>query len=64
MYAGKDGSYQVILKEVELPITPRANCQANLRKTNLGAGFTLHESFLCAGGLKGLDTCIVREDCP
>ena len=56
---GKNGSYQAILREVELPIIPRSTCQTALRKTNLGSTFNLHESFLCAGGLKGLDTCVV-----
>jgi plasma kallikrein len=54
---GKEGKYQVILKKVELPIVPHAKCQTNMRTTRLGARFNLHNSFVCAGGEKGKDTC-------
>lgn len=54
---GKEGSYQVILKKVELPIVPYEICSNVLRKTRLGRHFILHESFLCAGGIQGKDTC-------
>ncbi|XP_043250959.1 phenoloxidase-activating factor 2 isoform X1 [Colletes gigas] len=54
---GKEGHYQVILKKVELPIVPRDRCQESLRKTRLGKYFKLHESFICAGGEAGKDTC-------
>lgn len=54
---GKDGLYQVILKRVELPIVPRDECQIKLRETRLGRHFILDESFLCAGGESGKDTC-------
>uniref|UniRef100_A0A1Y9H275 Phenoloxidase-activating factor 2 n=1 Tax=Anopheles dirus TaxID=7168 RepID=A0A1Y9H275_9DIPT len=54
---GKQGTYQVILKKIELPVMPRTNCQAALRKTRLGYRFLLHKSFICAGGEKGRDTC-------
>ncbi|CAG9806846.1 unnamed protein product [Chironomus riparius] len=54
---GKEGEYQVILKKVELPTVPRDQCQANLRKTRLGRRFILHDSFMCAGGEEGKDTC-------
>lgn len=54
---GKDGSYQVILKKVDLPVVPRHDCQEALRKTRLGVHFKLHETFLCAGGEEGKDTC-------
>lgn len=56
--SGAAGQYQAIMREVELGVTPRPACQAALRGTNLGTKFNLHEGFLCAGGLKGLDTCI------
>jgi hypothetical protein len=59
--AGKAGSYQVILKEVQLPITSKPICEKALRKTNLGMNFNLHSSFLCAGGFKDLDTCVVSR---
>uniref|UniRef100_A0A1B6MCD2 Phenoloxidase-activating factor 2 n=1 Tax=Graphocephala atropunctata TaxID=36148 RepID=A0A1B6MCD2_9HEMI len=54
---GKEGRYQVILKKVELPIVPRAPCLDALRQTRLGPNFTLHESFICAGGIVDRDTC-------
>ena len=54
---GKDGEYQVILKKIELPTVPHDVCQQNLRKTRLGPRFSLHESFMCAGGEEGRDAC-------
>ncbi|KAF4518267.1 hypothetical protein B566_EDAN018383 [Ephemera danica] len=54
---GKEGQYQVILKKVELPVVPRDPCLRALRKTRLGQHFRLHESFMCAGGEPGRDTC-------
>ena len=35
----------------------RATCQANLRTTRLGQFFELHDSFSCAIGNSGQDTC-------
>ncbi|XP_012242099.1 phenoloxidase-activating factor 2 isoform X2 [Bombus impatiens] len=54
---GKEGHYQVILKKVELPIVSRKECQDKLRETRLGKYFRLHETFICAGGEAGKDTC-------
>nr|AYA71582.1 prophenoloxidase activating factor [Dialeurodes citri] len=54
---GKEGKYQVILKKVQIPTVPRGECQDALRGTRLGPRFQLHESFICAGGEKGKDTC-------
>ncbi|XP_066991667.1 phenoloxidase-activating factor 2 [Anabrus simplex] len=54
---GKEGRYQVILKKVELPVVPRDTCINSLRQTRLGNYFELHESFICAGGEQGKDTC-------
>ncbi|XP_059478438.1 phenoloxidase-activating factor 2 [Neocloeon triangulifer] len=54
---GKEGEYQVILKKVELPVVPRQQCLQSLRKTRLGQHFRLHNSFVCAGGEPGKDTC-------
>ncbi|XP_046384864.1 uncharacterized protein LOC124155190 [Ischnura elegans] len=54
---GKDGKYSSILKKVELPVVEFEECQDYLRKTRLGYHFKLHESFMCAGGEKGRDTC-------
>lgn len=44
---------------MDLPIVPRDQCQELLRTTRLGRKFKLHESFLCAGGVAGADTCKV-----
>ena len=51
--------YEVNMKEVaELPIVPNEQCQEALRsKTRLPSIWKLHESFLCAGGIEGKDTC-------
>ncbi|KAL1505941.1 hypothetical protein ABEB36_005386 [Hypothenemus hampei] len=54
---GKKGKYQVILKKVDLPVVPNDQCQELLRKTRLGKHFILHQSFMCAGGIHGKDTC-------
>ncbi|XP_023035635.1 phenoloxidase-activating factor 2 isoform X2 [Drosophila willistoni] len=54
---GKDGEYQVILKKIDLPVVGNEICQSNLRETRLGQHFNLHDSFICAGGEKGKDTC-------
>ncbi|XP_001655729.2 tryptase [Aedes aegypti] len=50
-------SYHAILKRVPLPMVQRAHCQNALRTTKLGNRFRLHESFICAGGEEGVDTC-------
>jgi hypothetical protein len=57
--SGKEGRYQVILKKVDLPVVPQDACLQALRKTRLGPYFKLHESFICAGGVRGKDTCKV-----
>lgn len=49
--------YQVILKKMQLPIVSHADCQTALRGTRLGGNYRLHNSFLCAGGEAGIDTC-------
>jgi plasma kallikrein len=48
----------VNLKKLELPVVPLRNCQQQLRETKLGPRFQLHNSFICAGGEKDVDTCI------
>lgn len=50
-------SYHAILKKIPLPMVPRAECQTALRTTRLGPRFRLHETFVCAGGEAGVDTC-------
>merc|ERR1711963_386700 len=54
---GSAGQYQVILKEIDLPVVGHQDCQAKLRDTRLGRKYKLHDSFLCAGGINGKDTC-------
>lgn len=54
---GQEGKYQVILKKVELPVVPSSTCKESLRNTALGKFFVLHNSFICAGGEAGEDTC-------
>lgn len=54
---GAVGEYQVVLKEIDLPVVPIRECQDSLRRTRLGRRFQLDESFICAGGIAGKDTC-------
>ena len=47
------------MAQVELPIVDNRRCQDNLRKfTALSDSFKLDDSFLCAGGKGGVDTCV------
>ena len=46
-----------IMNHVDLPIVPNDQCQDLLRKTSLTRRFKLHESFICAGGEEGKDSC-------
>ena len=54
---GAAGQYQVVLKEIDLPMVAHNVCEASLRTTRLGHRFQLDESFVCAGGVAGKDTC-------
>merc|ERR1712088_1140228 len=54
---GAAGEYQVVLKEIDLPVVDHDTCQDSLRQTRLGGKFKLHDSFVCAGGVNGKDTC-------
>jgi len=54
---GAAGNYQVVLKEIDLPVVNHDACQDRLRLTRLGKKFKLHDSFVCAGGVNGKDTC-------
>ena len=50
--------YEVSMKQVKLPMVANNECQAALRsKTRLFSTWKLHESFVCAGGIKDEDTC-------
>lgn len=44
-----------VIENIE--IEPRDDCERKLRKTKLGDDFILHESFICAIGRNGEDTC-------
>ncbi|XP_016840461.1 phenoloxidase-activating factor 2 isoform X1 [Nasonia vitripennis] len=55
---GPNGSYQSILKEVDVPILDNTDCENRLKQTRLGAAFVLNRvSFMCAGGEAGKDAC-------
>merc|ERR1711892_1629476 len=54
---GSAGEYQVVLKEIDLPVVDSTTCEQNLKNSRLGQKFKLDESFLCAGGINGKDTC-------
>merc|ERR1712073_177835 len=54
---GSAGQYQVVLKEIDLPVVSNYECQDKLRQTRLGQKYKLHDSFICAGGVNGKDTC-------
>merc|ERR1712025_1406747 len=45
------------LKEIDLPVVDSYQCENKLRQTRLGGKYKLHDSFLCAGGVSGKDTC-------
>lgn len=51
------GNEQTILKKVDLPIVPRDTCLDLFRALRKSQSYDLHESYLCAGGLEGKDTC-------
>ncbi|KAH0552162.1 phenoloxidase-activating factor 2-like isoform X1 [Cotesia glomerata] len=55
---GPTGSYQSILREVQVPIIDQSVCENQLRNTRLGGLFYLNRmSFMCAGGEPGKDAC-------
>ncbi|XP_026744189.1 phenoloxidase-activating factor 2-like [Trichoplusia ni] len=54
---GLKGRYAVILKKVEQDMVPHTRCNNLLKRTRLGTNFKLHNSFVCAGGEEGKDTC-------
>merc|ERR1712054_22265 len=54
---GSAGQYQVVLKEIDLPVVSNSECQDRLQSTRLGRKFKLHDSFIRAGGVNGKDTC-------
>ena len=54
---GAAGEFQVVLKELEIPVVERGLCQEKFRSSRLGSRFRLDPSFMCAGGQPGQDTC-------
>uniref|UniRef100_A0A2H1WBM5 Phenoloxidase-activating factor 2 n=1 Tax=Spodoptera frugiperda TaxID=7108 RepID=A0A2H1WBM5_SPOFR len=54
----KEGRYSTVLKKVGLPVVSHGKCEDVLRRnTSLGEVFSLHSTFMCAGGEKDKDTC-------
>ena len=52
-----EGDFQAQLKKLDLPIVPSDECQNQLRQIAGAMKYTLHDSFLCAGGVLGEDAC-------
>lgn len=63
MVLGLKGRYAVILKKVEVNMVPHSRCTTLMKNTRLGSHFKLHNSFVCAGGEEGKDTCQVGQQC-
>merc|ERR1712013_203820 len=47
----------VLSSHIDLPVVSNYECQDKLRSTRLGQKYKLHDSFICAGGVNGKDTC-------
>ncbi|CRK96765.1 CLUMA_CG009911, isoform A [Clunio marinus] len=45
------------LKFVKVPIVKHTQCERIFQNNRLGRHFRLHDSFICAGGEEGLDSC-------
>lgn len=45
------------LKFAKVPIVSSATCQRQFQDNRLGRRFQLHQSFICAGGEVGIDSC-------
>jgi len=56
-----NGQLQSTLKEVDLYVWSKTNCQTALQSTRLGTNFVLDDSFMCAGGESDKDACTVRN---
>lgn len=54
---GTSGSFQKILKRVEVPVVRKSSCEHALQDTRLGRSFRLHDGMSCAGGEQGKDAC-------
>ena len=42
---------------MDVPVLLDFDCERKLKQTRLGADFSLHPGFLCAGGEEGKDAC-------
>jgi len=54
---GREGKYEVIMKQVEMNMVDHGTCENILQNTRLGQFFKLDDSFTCAGGEKDEDAC-------
>lgn len=54
---GQRGTFQSVLKKVDLPVISQGECENSLRQTKLGPYYRLHQGFICAGGERGKDAC-------
>lgn len=55
---GQLGTFQSVLKKVDLPVVSHRDCEMALRfQTKLGKFFRLHVNNICAGGEGGKDAC-------
>lgn len=59
---GDDGRYATIMKEIDIPLVGRNECQKTLRTTLLGRFFELDRSFICAGGIAGVGLGVFKGD--
>ncbi|XP_045456921.1 phenoloxidase-activating factor 2-like [Melitaea cinxia] len=50
--------YPTVLKKLKLPIVDGNKCQNQYRNSRLGSYYNLHKSFICAGGVPNVDTCL------
>ena len=56
----KTGDYVDVMKSIDVPVLDASECEEAFRTTRLGPDFIWHdESFICAGGERGKDTCTV-----
>jgi secreted trypsin-like serine protease len=55
--ASENSPISDILKFVKVPIVEHKMCEQRFQNFRLGNRFKLHESFICAGGEQGFDTC-------
>ena len=57
-FSEDQGDYQTLLQQTQLPLVEYDQCQTLFRDTHeLGKRFNLDNSFICAGGEEGQDTC-------